>query len=329
MSTLWASFRVRVVVGSVLWTIGLLYLTHAATVLLLIGHEAFSGRLAPNTVMTLIAIALMTIGVLIVHSGLQSFELLRKKLGDVHRGRQRRVTGTYLSEVQPLVDDLNALLEHHERRVKEAVAKAGDLAHGLKTPLAVLSHDADRLAAAGHDDLAATLRQQIQRMRKHVDYHLAHARAAASGATPGARCSVAESVAGIVRTMEKLHAHRGLSFTITSPPEHVVRAERSDVDEILGNLVDNACKWTRRRVAVASELCADHVVITVDDDGAGIPTTMREVVLQRGVRLDEAAPGSGFGLAIVRDLVEIYGGSFTLDETPDGGTRARVRLPRA
>jgi signal transduction histidine kinase len=326
---LWRSFRARLLVGSLMWTAGLLYVTHMLTVLLVMGHEAFQGRFGPNLSGLLVAVALMTVGVLIVHSGLKSFEALRRQLGDVHKGRERRVSGEYLSEVQPLVDDLNALLEHHDRRVKEAVAKAGDLAHGLKTPLAVLNHDADRLAAGGHHDLAATLRQQIDRMRRHVDYHLAHARAAASGATPGARSVIADSVAAIVRTMDRLHASRALSVTFDVPRDHIARVERQDLDEILGNLVDNACKWTRRQVAVSSTACHDLIVVTVDDDGAGIPETMRDAVMQRGVRLDEAAPGSGFGLAIVRDLVEIYGGSLALEQSPIGGARAVVRLPSA
>jgi signal transduction histidine kinase len=325
---LWKSFRVRLLVGSVLWTAGLLYVTHVMTVLFVIGHEAFRGRFGPNVWMVLLTVVFMTVGALIVHDGLKSFEALRRRLGDVHQGRERRVAGEYLSEVQPLVDDLNALLEHHDRRVKEALAKAGDLAHGLKTPLAVLSHDADRLSAAGHDAAAATLRQQIERMHRHVEYHLAHARAAASGATPGAQCAVADSAAGIVRTMDRLHAGRALRMTVDVPRDHVARIERPDLDEILGNLVDNACKWARHQVAVGSSICHDRVAVTIDDDGAGIPETMRDVVMQRGVRLDEAAPGSGFGLAIVRDLVEIYGGSFALDHSPLGGTRAVVHLPR-
>jgi signal transduction histidine kinase len=128
--------------------------------------------------------------------------------------------------------------------------------------------------------------------------------------------------------MDRLHAARALTTTLDVPRDHVARIERQDLDEILGNLVDNACKWARRQVAVASVVCGDRVVITVDDDGAGIPETMRDAVMQRGVRLDEAAPGSGFGLAIVRDLVEIYGGSFAFDQSPLGGTRAVIHLPR-
>jgi signal transduction histidine kinase len=316
-------------VGSIAWTVGLLYVTHVTTVVVFVGPGAFGGRFGYHANVMLLAAMLIAGGVLIVRSGLRSFEMLRKQLGAVHQGRERRVTGTYLTEVQPLVDDLNRLLEHHDRRVKEAIAKAGDLAHGLKTPLAVLSHDAERLADAGHTELATTVRHQIERMRRHVEYHLAHARAAASGATPGARSSVAESACGIVRTMERLHAQRELTFALDVPADHGVRAQREDLDEIIGNLVDNACKWARRRVSISSTVHPDHLDLSIDDDGAGIPEAKRAAVLQRGVRLDEAAPGSGFGLAIVRDLVEIYGGSLILEDSPLGGARVRIRMPKA
>jgi signal transduction histidine kinase len=226
-----------------------------------------------------------------------------------------------------MVNDLNALLDHREERVRRAMAKAGDLAHGLKTPLAVLWQEADAIANAGHDDLAATIRQQVERMRRQMDYHLAHARAAASGATPGAHCSVKASVDGLARTLKRLHADRGVEIQVDVAPEHSVRAEREDLDEMLGNLLDNACKWGRSRVMVESAQRGSEVVITVDDDGPGIAPSMRDAVLQRGVRADEAMPGSGLGLAIVRDLAELYGGSITLASSPAGGLRAQLVLP--
>lgn len=247
----------------------------------------------------------------------------------MHEGRERQIEGTFPTEVRPLVNDLNALLVHRDKRVREALAKAGDLAHGLKTPLAVVAQEAERADVAGHGELAATLRQQIERMRRQVDYHLAHARAAASGATPGARCSVAVSAEGLARTLDRLHAGRRLSIEVNVAPEHAVRGQREDLDEMLGNLLDNACKWARSRVAVTSSNGDTGVLITVDDDGPGLAPSMRAVVLQRGVRADEAAPGSGFGLAIVRELAELYGGSIVLEGSPLGGLRAGLRLPRA
>jgi signal transduction histidine kinase len=245
----------------------------------------------------------------------------------VHAGRDVRVTGEYPSEVQPLVDDLNALLERREQMVRRAIAKAGDLAHGLKTPLAVMSHEAERAQAEGHGAIAETIGEQIERMRRQIDYHLAHARAAASSAAPGTRSAVLESAEGLARTLQRLHAPRGLALNVKIPNEHHVRVQREDLDEMLGNLLDNACKWAKSRVTVSSSAHQNAITITVDDDGPGLAPGMREAVLQRGVRADEAAPGSGFGLAIVRDLAEIYGGSISLDRSSDGGVRASLVLP--
>jgi signal transduction histidine kinase len=268
----------------------------------------------------------MLIGLMQVRSGLSSVNQLRARLGAVRDGREARVDGSYPSEVQPLVDDLNTLLEHREKAVARAVAKAGDLAHGLKTPLAILAQEADRARAAGHTDLASSIGQQVERMRRQTDYHLAQARAAASGAA-GARCPVLESATALMRTMQRLHADRGLAMDERVPADHAVRCQREDLDEMLGNLLDNACKWARARVAIASARQDSAVVITVEDDGPGLAASMREAVLQRGVRADEAAPGSGLGLAIVRDLAELYGGSIALDASSAGGLRARLVLP--
>jgi signal transduction histidine kinase len=330
MTRWWSSLTVRLIVASLAWTLGLLYIAHLASVLILFGGanalERFGHRIGPTTAL---AIGIMIFGALIVRRALRSFSGLKQRLLDVQQGRERLVTGHYVNEVQPVVTALNDLLEHQDRRMRDALAKAGDLAHGLKTPLAVLGHEADRAAADGHHELAATLRQQIERMGRHVDYHLAHARAAASGPLPGTRCVVAESAQAITRTLARLHAQRGLTVDINVPPGHAVRVQREDLDEMLGNLLDNACKWARSRVAVASANEADDILITVEDDGPGIARELREAVLQRGVRADEAAPGSGFGLAIVRDLVELYGGTISLGDAPLGGLRVVLRLPVA
>ena len=163
-------------------------------------------------------------------------------------------------------------------------------------------------------------------MRRQIEYHLAHARAAASGATPGARCLVRDSADGLARTLLRLHADRGVTIQVNVAAEHSVRAQREDLDEMLGNLLDNACKWARTRVIVESSERDGRIVITVDDDGPGLDASMRDVVMQRGVRADEAAPGSGLGLAIVRELAELYGGSISLESAPAGGLRARLEL---
>jgi signal transduction histidine kinase len=319
------SLRSRVILGSLLWTAGLLAFAHLLFL-------ALSRRFpvvfrVDHRVVIVVAVFFLLAGLTGLRSGLSPFDQLRARLLAVRDGRDCRVQGTYPTEVQPLVNDLNTLLDHREKVVQRALATAGDLAHCLKTPLAVLTLEADRAHAAGHRELGAGINQQVERMRRQVDYHLARARAAASGATPGARCSVAASADGLSRTLLRLHAGRGLQIHVEVSPEHSVRGQREDLDEMLGNLLDNACKWAKSSVTVRSSQTGSVVVITVDDDGPGLAPSMREAVLQRGVRADQAAPGSGFGLAIVRDLAELYGGSISLSESPQAGVRACLKLP--
>lgn len=319
------SLRWRVILGSLLWTAGLLMVAHM--LVLAVIHNAPAVLRMGHSSAVVIALIFMMAGLFGLQSALSPFKKLRSRLSDVRGGRDSRVGGDFPVELQPLINDLNTLLEHRERVIKRALATAGDLAHGLKTPLAVLAQEAERAEAAGHVELGAAITQQIERMRRQVDYHLAHARPAASGATPGARCSVLASVEGLSRTLLRLHADRGLEIVLKVSAEHSVRAQREDLDEMLGNLLDNACKWAKARVVVESSQTDGVILITVDDDGLGIEPSLRVSVLQRGVRADEASPGSGLGLAIVRDLVELYGGSISLEASPAGGLRARLQLP--
>ncbi|MDQ6894260.1 MAG: HAMP domain-containing histidine kinase [Acidobacteriota bacterium] len=320
------SFRLRLVFGLFLGAMGLLALTHIATVLFIRKYRMIVH--ADTAVLVgSVALLFLIIGLLQIRRGLSPFDRLRARLAAVRQGRGRHVDGSYPTEVQPLVNDLNELLDHREAAVRKAHAKAGDLAHGLKTPLALLAQEADRAEASGNRDLADAIRQQIERMNRQVDYHLVHARAAGSGAAPGARCLVSASAEGLARTMLRLHAGRGVAVDVRVPTDHAFRGEAEDLDEMLGNVLDNACKWARSRVTVASEQAGGRVAISVEDDGPGLDPAMWERVLQRGVRADEAAAGSGFGLAIVRELAELYGGSISLDRSAAGGMRARLDLP--
>lgn len=327
------SLRTNVLFGAILWTTGLFTFAGLALNFAITRHPdapvVFHAAFQHGPPVTIFAILCMVIGLLQVRHGLFAINQLRDRLAGVRDGRERRLDGEYPSEVQPLVDDLNALFADRERRVTRAMAKAGDLAHGLKTPLAVLANEA-RALGANAPAAAATIEEQIDRMRRQIEYHLAHARASASGAAPAARAGVAETVAGLVRTLALLHANAGRTLTIDDQTGggHFFRGQREDLEEMLGNLLDNACKWAQGRVSITSSIDGEAIVIDVDDDGPGIDAAMRDVVLQRGVKADEAAPGSGLGLAIIRDLAEIYGGAVMLMGSPLGGARARLRLPR-
>ena len=330
MNWLLHSFRWRILLGAFLWTLGLIPVGHL--IFLTVHHQVHGLRraviLPVDPVTTLIFASLcMLAGALLVHAGLSSFGQLRKQLSGVRDGSAPRIEGTYPTEVQPLVHDLNSLLEHRERIVRRALAKAGDLAHGLKTPLAVLTQEAEGIEAAGQRDAAARITLQVERMRRQVEYHLAHARAATSGDLPGARCPVLPAVEGLTRTLQRIYSSRGLTIHVDVSPEHFVRGRREDLEEMLGNLLDNGCKWAKSTVKIQSVQENDAVILTVEDDGRGLPPSLRDSVLQRGVRADEAAPGSGLGLAIVCDLTELYKGTIALEDSPLGGLRARLRLP--
>jgi signal transduction histidine kinase len=318
------SFRTRLLIGSIIFAGGMLAVFHMTSMFLFRRFpHSFVMRL-DHVPIVLTALVFIAIGVWMMRRGLSPFDELRARLTGVRDGSERRLEGRYPSEVQPLVNDLNAMLDHRDEVVRRALGKAGDLAHGLKTPLAVLMHEVDRAETAGQSELAAEMRTQLDRMRRQIDYHLAHARAAASGSTIGSRSSVLESANALARTLLRLHADRGLTIDVHVDPDHAVRAQREDLDEMLGNLLDNACKFARSRVVISS---FDDDSILIDDDGPGLDPALRDAVLQRGVRADEAAPGSGFGLAIVRDLAELYGGSIALERSPEGGVRAVLQLP--
>lgn len=312
------SLRSRMILASVLWTAGLLMLMHMVSLLFI--HFFPRMRGAHSLFAVVIAAALMVAGLLVARRGLTLFGELREKLAAVHAGRERRIDGAHPTEVQPLIDDLNALLDDRERAVKRAFATAGDLAHGLKTPLALLAHEA---AQSGDANIAA----QVERMSRQVSYHLARARAAASGTAGATPCPVEPCAAALVRTLATLHAARQLRIAAEVAPGAVARVQREDLEEILGNLLDNACKWARTKVQLTAQTTGAQLTVTVDDDGPGLAPALRASALERGVRLDEAAPGSGLGLAIVVDLAELYGGAVALEDSPLGGLRARVTLP--
>lgn len=281
-----------------------------------------------------LAVSLGTLGVTIalaavaqVLGGLRPLRRLRDALSAVRDGRLTRVEGTFPDEVQPLVDDLNGVLAQNEAVLVRARTQAGNLAHSLKTPLAVLANEATLLEARGETALAERIARQTERMQRQVEYHLARARAAAAAHVPGVRTPVAESLAGLARLMGQVYRDRSLRLDQTVQAEAVFRGERQDLDEMLGNLLDNAHKWARSRVRVTAEAQGDRLVVRVEDDGPGLAPAQRGEVFERGRRLDESVAGTGLGLAIVRDLAELYGGRAALDDSALGGLSAELTLP--
>jgi signal transduction histidine kinase len=270
----------------------------------------------------------LVIAVLIqVRYGLKPLRHVRAALSDVASGRSGRLQGDFPAEVEPLVSEINMLLDSNREVVERARTHVGNLAHALKTPLSVLANAAAEGRSA--DALAETVRRQLDSMRRQVDHYLVRARTAASAGVLGARTDVMEVVDDMVRTLERIHAARGVAILVDGPDGLFFRGERQDLEEMLGNLIDNACKWAKSRVRVEARSQDKRILVAVDDDGPGLGPEQREAAFGRGKRLDEAVPGSGLGLSIVRDIAALYDGRVSLGESPLGGLRAMVDLPAA
>jgi signal transduction histidine kinase len=321
------SLGARFLLASILWTAGLLLLMHLASMLMIHTLPNFD-RDHPGAP-TAVGVLLMLAGVIAARASLAPLRRLEQKVSAVSRGDAARIEGTHPSEVQPVIDSLNGMIESREKAVTRAYAAAGDLAHCLKTPLALLALEADAARAAGHAELADAIAGHVRRMSGHIDRHLTRARVAASDPTGSGPAPIAPCADALIRTVTTLYVDRSLTITADVPPHLRARIRQEDLEEILGNLLDNACKWARTRVALTATADGVTVSMVVDDDGPGLAGPLRETVLERGVRGDESAPGSGLGLSIVRDLAEHYGGSVALGESSRGGLSARVTLPSA
>jgi signal transduction histidine kinase len=258
--------------------------------------------------------------------GLSPLRRIRRAIKRIRVDGSNRVTDPLPLEVQPMVEELNALLAHSERQAEEARTHAGNLAHALKTPLTVLTN----AATARSLDLPDAVLREAATMRRQVDHHLARARAVGRRAVGMSRANVHDSADGVVRAVSRLYAH--VRFDLDGSKTAQVAMERQDLDEILGNLIENAAKYGGGSVFVTidAEPDAARCAIWVEDDGMGIPESRRSGLFTRGARLDTNKPGTGLGLAIVRDVAEIYGGAVELDESEDlGGLLVKLILPRA
>lgn len=288
----------------------------------------FNGMLAVS--LGLLWLLLVLAGVAQVAVGLSPLWAMQRALVDVREGRTPRLQGRFPTEVQPLIDDFNGVLDRNAEVVERARTQAGNLAHALKTPLSVLGQAAAQQQAASPDDkLAPLVHEQVNTARRHIDWHLARARAAAAQGLPGMRTPLAPTLAGLVRVMARVHADRSVSVHTDVPDTSLAFAgEEQDLQEMLGNLLDNACQWARTEVRVSASRVGPQLHIVLEDDGPGIPPDRLDTVLTRGVRLDESTPGSGLGLAIVADLAQGYGGQVTLSHSPKlGGLRVQLNLP--
>jgi signal transduction histidine kinase len=294
----------------------------------ILGERLRTFNIALAGSLSLLACALILAAVLQVSFGLQPMSRLRAALAAMKAGRAAELPRDFPSEVQPLVDDLSGMIELNKDMLTRARAQAGNLAHGLKTPLAILADEADRLARKGQTDAAAVIAQQSQRMQRQIDYQIARARAAESRSMPGVVAPVAPAVENIIAAMKRLYAEKDLIFTVALARDCVAQCDPMDLNEMLANLIDNACKWASHEIRIAAVTDARNVILTIADDGPGLPPEALEVVFKLGERLDERVPGSGLGLPIVRDLAQLYGGAIRLDSASPG-LKAVLTLPRA
>lgn len=258
-----------------------------------------------------------------IRFSLRPLKVLEQDVAEIREGNMAKLEGQYPSEVRPLADELNKLIDHNLEVVERARMHVGNLAHALKTPLAVLKNEAN-----GGTQLDDVVRRQADSMQTNVDHYLKRARMAARAETLGARTPVRPVVDALARMLNRLFDSRGIDVQVRGGEAAVFRGEQQDLEEMLGNLMDNACKWARSEVCVTISDVEDSLVIEVSDDGKGLTPDERAGALKRGVRLDETTPGTGLGLSIVKELAELYKGQFELDEAALGGLCARLRFPR-
>lgn len=266
-----------------------------------------------------------------VYIGLSPLKRIRVALADIRGGRSERLEGNFPKEVLPLADELNGLLDHTRQVLARARAHVGNLAHALKTPLAVLTNEGN----APTGEIASTVSQQTEIMRRHIDHHLTRARAIGQAPLLRGQTELSPVLGAVARTLGKIHQDRGIAIGIEGGDGLAFRGEQHDLEEMLGNLVDNGCKWARSEVRLTAEALTSvgsgglQVLISVDDDGPGVAADLRDGLFDRGHRGDETKPGSGLGLSIVRDIAALYGGVVELADSPLRGLRAKLILPGA
>ncbi len=275
------------------------------------------------------AAAMTMLGAIQIVYSLKPLERLKLAIADIRSGKSGRMAGRYPAEISPLVSDLNQLLDANTEMVRSARIQAGNLAHGLRTPLAIMMDEAQQIAARGEKESAETLMNGCQQMLRYVDYYTARARTAALARLPGQTTSLRGTIEPIVTAMRRLHRDKEISICLGDFPDILLPCDDVDLEEMTSNLIDNACKWAETRVMISWEDDRQWVLVFVDDDGSGLRPDEYDTVFQVGERLDVAKPGTGLGLSIVKDLSVLYQGRITLSKSPLGGLRAELAIPKA
>ena len=288
--------------------------------------------LAGFTTMLIAALAVLGLGLLVatffqVRFGLQPLRAVRQDLAQIRSGETEKLEGELPVEIRPLQQELNALIQSNREIVDRARTHVGNLAHALKTPLSVISNE----ARTHQGPLSDKVVEQAEIMRTQIAHHLDRARVAARSSVIGDITEVAGVLQALKRTLDRIYEERGLDLEVSCGDELRFQGEKQDFEEMIGNLLDNACKWARSRVKAEARRLdgAASFMVVVDDDGPGLTGDERAKIGKRGQRLDESKPGSGLGLSIVADLAHLYKGRLELEPSPEGGLRARLELPAA
>ncbi len=285
--------------------------------------RAFTAQVAIT--LTVLGIGLLLVVWFQVRFGLRPLQAMQRGLGDIRKGKAQRLPENYPVEVEPVVSELNGLLDHNRALLERARTQVGNLAHALKNPLTVIRNEAKAI----ENERGRVIREQTAAMANSVDRYLSQARIAGNAGVLGARADVEAIIEDLCFSMERLYQEKNLEIQRSGLEGCWFRGEAQDLEEMLGNLMDNACKWARSQVLIHAECVDDRLLIVVEDDGPGIPKQRHVEVLERGRRLDEKVPGSGLGLDIAQDIAGLYRGSITLGRTSSGGLSVRLDLPAA
>lgn len=287
--------------------------------------EEFTEEMIPA--LALLAFVLVAAAWLQVRVGLRPLEAVRRGVNAIRSRRQLRLEGPFPDEVMPLVSEVNDLLEAQENAIERARMRAGDLAHGLKTPLTVLAGDARKLRERGEEQIAGEIEDLARSMQHHIDRELTRTRIAREVGRENLKADLETVVGKLVATLQRTPRGEAIAWTLSLPVGLKVAVEPVDLAEVAGNLLENAMKWGKSEIRVQARQDGESVILSISDDGAGVPDAFLAALGRRGARLDEQVPGTGLGLAIAKEILEAYDGGLELRNNPDGGLTVTARLP--